>query len=93
MPICPVCGSPIEYLEYDVQVYEHYHFFVNDQNQSEYEFYESQPSGIVEFRCPECWEILFNDIERAEEFLFEDVEKEERERINYKKMVRREAFR
>ncbi len=89
--ICPVCGAEIEYLECASKVYDCYHYYITEDGTLMREFLETQPSDEIEFRCPVCWDLLFNNEDDALDFLYEENNPEWR-RIDYRTMVRDKAF-
>ena len=71
MPICPKCKKEIEeliYIESGYKVYTCYYSDLMKGLKYDEEEYEAD-DVVMEYKCPECNEVLFTDCEKALEFL------------------------
>ena len=70
MPICPECEKKIECLDYQVKGIQEYEVFMSPtEKMLEFDRQEFSASGMGEYYCPECGEVLFYSYKTAYEFL------------------------
>ena len=73
-PVCPKCGSTIDYLINVCEEWAVYRFWINGDGEAEYEHTDTFPGDVSEFECPKCHETLFDDEDEAEAFLKGEVD-------------------
>jgi ribosomal protein S27E len=92
MAVCKFCGEIIRELEQVRTGVETSRFFIED-NFATYEEEDFESDGdFLEFRCPNCSEVLFTDWDEAEQFLKEKDELQEMmvEKLNQIKKDKKE---
>ncbi len=71
MPKCPKCNEEITLLRWSENAVRFGTYFGKNQHNITYDVSSVESNGNDEFSCPECDEVLFNEEEKAEEFLNE----------------------
>lgn len=70
MAICPKCKKVINHLHLSCSGIQESTFFINEDGVVVYEQDDFDSDGYdYDFKCSECWEVLFNDGIEAEDFL------------------------
>jgi len=71
MPKCPKCGAEIDYLHEFDKVEEKFRFSIDDNGLPDYAHlnYIAESEEVIDFECPECDALLFEDEEKATAFL------------------------
>ena len=68
--ICPKCNKKIKQLSYNSYVSVTQDFVVGDKGEAEYSGMDDYGEHInEEYKCPECYETLFTDEDKALKFL------------------------
>jgi len=77
MPKCPKCGKEIYYLIYYAYELQKAYVGLDTSGNLEYGNWDSLgiTKGEVEYRCPECNEVLFHDQEEVKRFLEQNSRK------------------
>jgi hypothetical protein len=69
MPRCPECGEEITYLINVCEEIVESIFELDSLGEADYDHVDSWLGEMNEYRCPICYEVLFNSEEEAVEFL------------------------
>ena len=76
MSLCPKCNEEIDNLNSYLKGEEKSKFYPDDNGEAEYQWQDFIDGDNIDFECPNCGQVLFQDEEEALKFLIKGTQKE-----------------